>query len=382
MTDTAGNMWLGRVREFADGSVRPAAAGWALGASPSRALFEEAGRAGLFGIEVPAALGGAELGFAAKAMACESLAAADFGFAMSVINTHNVALRMAISATDPIKSRYLPELLTGGMSACTALTEPGAGSDLAAMTTTAEREGEGWVLSGEKSWIVNGRHAGLSLVFAQTDPAAGLRGLGAFLVDLEAPGVSRHPIDSGFSQTSIGTGGFTLDAVRLSAQRLILPPGTAFRAILEEINGARAYVAAMCCGMLDAALKAAAAYGGGRIVFGRALTDHPAWRQGLAEAETALAAVRALTAEAVGLVSRGEDARLAAAQAKIAAVETCQLHLPALLHAMGAEGLRPEHCLTRHLAAAQTAALADGATALLKQQVAKLSKFTLPQTEA
>ena len=382
MTDTSGNAWFTRVRDFAEQRVRPAAAAWSLGGSPSEELFVDAGKLGVFGIEVSTALGGVGMDFAAKAQALETLAAADFGFAMSVVNTHNVARRLALSAPDALRSRYLPDLLAGRMSACTALTEPGAGSDLAAIATTAQRTDTGWVLTGEKSWIVNGRHAGVVLVYAQTDAAAGLQGLGAFLVDVSADGAGRHAIDSGFSQTSIGTGGFVFDSVRLGEDRLILPPGTAFPTIIEEINGARVYVAAMCCGMLDAALEAVAAYGGRRVVFGKPLTDHPAWRQVQAEAETALAKIRALTAQAAALVARGDDARLAAAQAKIAAVEAGQRHLPALLHAMGAEGLRPEHCLTRHLAALQTAALADGANALLKQHVAKLSRPTLPQTEA
>ncbi|MEQ8589355.1 MAG: acyl-CoA dehydrogenase family protein [Thalassobaculaceae bacterium] len=382
MTAAGRQEWLDGVGEFARSRVAPAAAAWSLGASPGPEENAEAGRLGLFGIELPSEHGGGSYGFAGKAAACEILAAADFGFAMSVVNTHNVALRLSLSAADRIRERYLPDLLAGRKSACTALTEPGAGSDLAALATTAERSGDGWILNGEKSWIINGRHPGLCIVFAQTDRAAGLAGLGAFLVDLDGDGVRRHAIESGFSQTSIGTGGFVLTDTAVADDAMILPPGKAFRAIIEEINGARVYVAAMCCGMLKAGIATAAAYGARREVFGRKLEDHQAWRAVLAEAETDLAAARALTAEATGLVDRGEDARLAAAQAKIAAVETGQRHLPALLHAMGAEGLRPEHCLARHLGALQTAALADGANALLKQQVAKLSRQTTTTTEA
>lgn len=382
MTETSRKQWLDRVQEFARTRVAPAAAAWSLGEAPSPEMQTEAGRHGLFGIELPTDLGGGGYGFAGKVAASEMLAAADFGFAMSVINTHNVALRLAISASDPLKARFLPDLLEGRKSACTALTEPGAGSDLAAIATTAEPAANGWVLSGEKSWIINARHADLALVFAQTDNAAGLQGIGAFLVESSDDGVSRYAIESGFSQTSIGTGGFVLKEVHVDADRLILPPGTAFRTIIEEINGARVYVAAMCCGMLDAAIQTVASYGDRRSVFGKKLKDHQAWRQTLGEAETELAAIRALTAEAAGRVARGEDARLSAAQAKIAAVEAGQRHLPALLHAMGAEGLRPEHCLTRHLGALQTAALADGANGLLKQQVAKLSRPAIPTTGA
>lgn len=363
---------LARAAAFAATRVAPAAAGWSMGASPDGAIRAEAGRLGLLGIEVPVAQGGAGLGFALRARVCEILAAADFGMAMSLVNTHNVALRLARSAPEGLARRHLPGLLAGRTSACTALTEPGAGSDLGAMTTRAERRGEGWVLSGEKAWIVNARHAGVALVFAQTDPGAGTSGIGAFLVDLDADRVVRRAIDAPFSQSSMGTGGFTLDRIVLPAEHMILPPGTAFRAIMGEINAARTYVAAMCCGMLAAALDTVACHGERRQAFGQPLAAHPAWRLVLAEASTALAAAQALTQVAIAEVAGGGDARLAAAQAKIAAVEAGQRHLPALLHAMGAEGLRPEHCLSRHLAAVQSAALTDGATALLKDQVGRL----------
>lgn len=382
MIDPGTEEWLDGVREFAVRRVRPDAASWSLGEAPSQDTFDEAARLNLFGIEVPLTRGGLGMRFCGKAKAAEILAGADFGFAMSVINTHNVALRLASSASDRIRDRFLPDLLAGRTSACTALTEPGAGSDVAAIATTAARSGDDWILNGEKAWIINGRRADLAIVFAQTDRSEGLRGLGAFLVDLTAEGVSRFAIDSAFSQTSTGTGGFVLKSVRVSDDCLLLPPGTAFRSIIEEINGARAYVAAMCCGMLDAALAAVAAHGDGRMVFGKKLSDLPTWRQVSADAETALAAARALTARSVELIAAGQDARLVAAQAKIAAVEAGQRHLPALLHAMGAEGLRPQHCLARHLGALQSAALTDGANAVLKQHVAKLSRSTSPPTGA
>jgi alkylation response protein AidB-like acyl-CoA dehydrogenase len=380
-TNTSERDWLNQVQDFANHRIKPAAASWSMGQTPSGDDFAIAGQLGLLGMEVPTNVGGRGFRVAVKMAAMERLAAADFGFAMSVVNTQNVALRLVVSAPERISARLLPDLLAGRMSACTALTEPGAGSDLAAVSTNARRSGEGWVLDGEKCWIINGRQAGIALVYAQTAPEAGLHGLGAFLVDLNADGVTRYPIESAFSQTSIGTGGFTLESVYLPEDHLILQPGTAFREILQEINGARTYVAAMCCGMLNAAIEAVTVYGRRRAAFGKTLSDLPAWREVQAEAEIALAAVQALTREAVGRIAANKDARLAAAQAKIGAVETCQRHLPALLHAMGAEGLRPEHCLTRHLAAVQSAALTDGATAILKQHVAKLSRPALSTKE-
>ncbi|MFD1193828.1 acyl-CoA dehydrogenase family protein [Seohaeicola saemankumensis] len=363
---------LAQVRAFAATTLAPAAARWTKGDAPDPDLFRAAAALGLFGIELPVEAGGLSFDFAHKAAVCATLAAVDFGFAMSVVNTHNAALRLHLSAPT-LAARHLPGLLSGQVLACTALTEPGAGTDVAALQTRATQTADGWMISGHKDWIINARHAGLSIVFAKCGAGDDGPAIGAFLVDLTAPGATRHATEAGFAQDSMGTGGFILDGVALPSEALILPPGTAFRAILSEINGARAYVAAMCCAMLGAAIDTAARYGQSRHSFSMPLMDHQAWRLALAQAQTDLAATHALTDRAIAAIPDDPAAQLLAAQAKVHAVQTCQQHLPALLHAMGAEGLRPTHCLTRHLAAVQSAALTDGAIAPLLERVARLS---------
>ena len=362
-------------RAFACEAVAPAAAGWSLGGALDPGLLERAGALGLMAVEVPAEAGGRGLGFGAKARVAERLAAADFGFAMSVINTQNVALRLVKSAPRAVWEPLMPDLLAGRASACTALTEPDAGSDFAAISTTAQREGDGWRLDGEKTWIVNARHAAIAIVYAQCGAVGGDRnGIGAFVVPLDAPGCSRYPLAAPFSQISMGTGGFRLEGVRLPAEHMIFGPGEAFGAILDEINGARAYVAAMACGMLASAIAEAGAYGERRRSFGQPLSGHQAWRLTLARAGVDLAAARALTAEAVAAVETGAPAQLLAAQAKIAAVEACRQRLPELLHLMGAEGLLPARPFSRHLAAAEIAALTDGSTEMLLERAHRLMR--------
>lgn len=370
--------FLEGIRAFADGPVRENAQAWSMGESPDDLPFMQAAATGVLGTCIPREHGGQGHGFATLAQACEALAAVDFGFAMSLVNTHNVGRRLCLSAPPALVKRYLPGLLSGKISACTALTEPCAGSDFAAIRTRAVKDGEGWRLTGEKTWIVNARRAGLAVVFAHCGTSQGADGIGGFLVDLSLKGVRRYAIDSAFSQTSMGTGELVFSDVELEPDSLILAPGGAFKSILTEINAARAYVAAMSNAMLRAALGQAWDYGAIRETFGKLLAEHPSWRRALATAETELAASEALTARAVAQVERGENAQLAAAQAKIAAVETCQRRLPDLLHAMGAEGLRPEYCFTRHLAAIQSAALTDGATEILRERVARL---TGPRTD-
>ncbi|MCL4132418.1 UNVERIFIED_CONTAM: hypothetical protein GTU68_006267 [Idotea baltica] len=142
-------------------------------------------------MQVPVGLGGKGFDFSTRAAACGLLAGSDFGFAMSLVNSHNIALRLCEAGMEEARERYQPALLAGQMSACTALTEPGTGSDFAAIRTTAQMTDTGWVLEGEKAWIINGRHAGLSIVYAQCAEIGDSNGIGAFLVDLTAPGVER-----------------------------------------------------------------------------------------------------------------------------------------------------------------------------------------------
>lgn len=232
----------------------------------------------------------------------------------------------------------------------------------------------GWQLTGEKTWITNARHATTAIVYAQCGAIGDSRGIAAFVVDLTDTACERFAIDTEMSQATTGTGGFRLNGLTVPTDHLLLPPGEAFKSILTEINGARTYVAAMCCGMLDAGLAAVSTYGAARSSFGKPLAAHQGWRLPLARAETDLAAANALVNAAVQQILTGGDAQLLAAQAKIHAVSTCKHHLPQLLHAMGAEGLRPNYPFIRHIGAAQIAGLVDGSTEMLLERVAKLAR--------
>lgn len=364
--------FMPQVEAFATDVLARSAGRWSMGEALDSSIFMKAAELGLFGIEMPRKLGGLAMKFTAKAKICEILASEDFGFAMSVINTHNVAVRLTASGSDGLQSKYLPGLLSGRISACTALTEPSTGTDFAAITCRAVRTVSGWKISGEKSWIVNARHAGLAVVFAQCGKESGPSHIGAFLVDLNADGVSRYAIDTPFSQTSIATGGFILDEVTLDEDNLLLLPRNAFKEILNEINGARIYVAAMCHGMLSNAIRQAENYGRVRHSFGKPLNAYPDWQSSIDEATSANESIKRIFNKAITQFESGGDSQLLAAQAKIAAVEANQRHLPQLLHAMGAEGLRPQYCFSRHLAATQLASLTDGATSMLKSRVKKL----------
>jgi alkylation response protein AidB-like acyl-CoA dehydrogenase len=363
---------LDRARVFVDDHVRPNAVAWAAGTADSRAVLYAAAEAGLIAMLVPASHGGAGLSFACMWRVAEVLAAGDFGVAMSLLNTHNIAAKLARDASPELAARHVPALLAGTRVGCTALSEPGAGSDFGAITTRAlALPGGGWQLDGEKAWITNGVHADLVVLYAQTRPGSGAAGIAAFLVDGQREGFVRTPASTTGVVRSNNTAGFVLQGYMAEAQDMLHPPGEAFKVALTSINRARVYVAAMCCGMVGEALRLAAAYGAQRQTFGQPLIGHQGWRWRLAEAAIDLDAARALIDIAATQVDAGADAQSAAAKAKVFATRMAPVHLQALLHAMGAEGLRDGYPFLRHLAAAQAAALIDGSTEMLLERVAR-----------
>ena len=358
-------------RAFVAEHVAPHAAAWEREQGDSRDAVAAAAKNGLLGLQVPVAHGGSGLSFTCKMRVAELLAATDFGIAMALINTHNVADVLAREAAADVALRHVPDLLSGRSIGCTALTEPGAGSDFAAIDTRAARVAGGWRLDGRKAWITNAAHAGVVVVYAQTEPGSAAAGIAAFIVDAAREGFHRDPRASMGAVRSMGTGGFRLAGYRCRDDEMLHPPGQAFKRALHSINGARVYVAAMCCGMVAESLRVAGAFGRERRTFGKSLHEHQGWRWSLANAAVDLDAGRALVDAAAARIDAGTDVQGAAARAKIFATRMAQTHVAALLHAMGAEGLREQHPLVRHLAAAQVAGLVDGSTEMLLERVAR-----------
>jgi alkylation response protein AidB-like acyl-CoA dehydrogenase len=291
---------------------------------------------------------------------------------MSLLNTHNVAAKLVRDAPPAVAARFVGDLLAGRRLGCTALTEASAGSDFAAIRTRATRTAQGWRLDGAKAWITNAAEADVVVLYAQTEPGSGNRGIACFVVDGQRPGFVRKPAFALTGQHAIGTGAFALDGYLAQDDEMLQPPGRAFKSALQSINGARCYIAAMCNGMVAEALRVALDYGQARHAFARPLAGHQGWRWRLAEASTELAAGRQLVADAAARVEAGADAQLAAAQAKLHCTRMAERQLAVLAQAMGAEGLRAGHPFGRHLAGARVAALVDGSSEMLLERISAL----------
>jgi len=360
---------LERAQDFTETVVAPSAVQWDRDRAFSRDALRQAAEIGLTGLQTPKEMGGLGLSFSCKAQLADILAAADFGFAMSLINTQNVAYKLARDAKSDVAMRYIPDLLTAARLGSTALTEPQAGSDFGAITTLATANGDGWSISGRKAWIINTIASDVIVMYAQTKPGSGGAGIAAFLIDGRRAGFARADRFEMTAQHSIGAGSFILDNYQATPDELLVQAGQAFKLALNDINGARIYVAAMCCGMVDAALKVAAEYGIKRTTFGRRLGEHQGWRWSLGEADVDLSAARQMVSHAAAMIDANEDAQFEAARTKIFATRMAEKHLPALAQLMGAEGLRDCYPFGRHLIGARIAGFVDGSTEMLLERL-------------
>ncbi|HEY4170893.1 MAG TPA: acyl-CoA dehydrogenase family protein [Reyranella sp.] len=358
-----------KAKAFAAEHVAPHAARWEWERHYPYETIKLACAAGLNRIELAKQHGGQGLSFSCKLRAFEEIAKADFAFAFALINHHNACVRFARDGKPAHVARLLPRMLTGEVIGCAALSEPGVGSDFGGLEMTAERVEGGWKLNGAKAWITNAAVAGLSVAYAQTDRSQGYRGIACFAIEAERPGFQREKPFELHGGHAIGVGGFRLVDYVAPDEAVLHPPGAAFKAALAGINGARTYVAAMCCGMLEASLETAVRYTQQRKTFGRPVIDHQGVRWKLVDAATDLEAARLLTYRAARLIDEGKDAVLPAAYAKKFSTDRTVQRIADCIQAMGANGLRAEYPLARHLAGAKIAGYTDGSIEMMNERI-------------
>ncbi len=361
---------VARARDFAARVIAPQAPLWEERRSAlPRDVVREWAALGLNALQVSAARGGGFAGYHCKLRVAEALAGECFAAAFALNNMQGAVTRMEREGSAEQIARYLPGLMAGDIVCAPSLTEPGAGSDFGAIATRATRVPGGWRLDGEKSWITNGVIADQLIVYAQTDPDSGLRGIASFIVDLHAPGITRLPAEVLMGGAAIGAAGIRLEGVVVPEADLFAPPGQAFRRALVGITGARIHVAAMICATVERALRLAVGHAGERHSFGRPLLAHQGLRWQLVDVATELEAARALVGRAADRFAVGEDAQVEAAMAKKFAAEMATRGIAACMQAMGAAGLRLAHPLARHFAAARIAAYVDGTTEIQNERI-------------
>lgn len=356
-------------REFRLNTIAPCAHAWENDRRQPVAALREAGKVGLLSFEVPTQFGGMGADFQLKQTICEELSRADMAFTFAMINTQNIAAKLALSPNPARYQTVISELMSGNIFGATALSEPGAGSDFAGISTTAVKSGDGWLLNGTKGWITNTQIADIFIVYAQTEPGAGWRGIASFLVDARRPGFARGDVYQLIGGHAIGAGEIHLRDYAVESADMLSPPGEAFKQAMALVNSARTYVASMCCGMIADALNKALLYGKERSAFGQPILNNQGLMWSLTEVMTDLEALRALSEKAGRIIDAGQDPTVAAAIAKKYVGRVSVPAVTACIQAMGANGLREENALGRHLACAKIAAYTDGSTEMMNDRI-------------
>jgi len=303
-------------RRFAEAEVTPIAAALDESEEYPAALYRRLAGAGLFGITVPQALGGAGADALAYALAMEELARGYASVADQVGLVELLGTLLTQHGTPAQQEQYLRPLLRAETRCAYALTEADAGSDLAGLRSTARRDGAGWVLNGAKLWIHNAPVADFAAVLARTDPAAGHRGMSIFLVDLNAAGVTRGRREHKMGQCASPVGGLTFEAVRLPETARLGPEGRGFHMMMSVLDKGRIGIAALALGILQAGLEDSISYAKQRVQFGKPIADFQAVQWMIADMAKDAHATRLMVREAARLLDSGGSATLAASMAK------------------------------------------------------------------
>lgn len=314
--------FLDAVRQFADTRVAPRAAELDTTGVYPRALVDEAAALGLMGLCVAQKNGGAGRDYVTYAAAIEIVSAASATLAVILtVNNSLVAEALEQFGTPLQQETWLARLASGRAIGAFALSEANAGSDAANQQTVARLDDRGYVINGSKVWVANAEVADIAIVFAATEPDARGRGISAFLVPLDAPGITRVPSPELLGVRGLGCVELELKDVRVDAHALIGEPGRGFRVAMRALEGGRVAIAAQALGVGQAALEEALRYSRTRHAFGQPIGNFQAIQFQLADIATELAAARMLTWKAADTHDRAPRASLEASMAKLHASE-------------------------------------------------------------
>ena len=327
------------VRDFCQAELVPHAARWDREHHFPREAHQGLAELGAYGICVPEADGGAGLDYLTLALVLEEIAAGDGGTstAISVTNCPVNAILMRYGS-EAQKQQWLVPLARGEMLGAFCLTEPHAGSDASSLRTTARKDGDHYVIDGDKQFITSGQNGQVAIVIAVTDKGAGKRGMSAFLVPTDAPGYNVARLEDKLGQHSSDTAQINFDGCRIPVENLIGAEGEGYKIALGALEGGRIGIAAQSVGMARSAFDVALAYAKERQAFGGSIFDQQAVGFRLAECATQIEAARQLIWHAAALRDAGRPCLKEAAMAKLFASEMAEKVCSAAIQTLGGYG--------------------------------------------
>ncbi|MFE5538490.1 acyl-CoA dehydrogenase family protein [Streptomyces sp. NPDC056492] len=354
-------------REFTEREIAPYAAEWDRAESVDRAIVKKLGDLGFLGLTVPEEYGGSGGDHLAYVLVTEELGRGDSAVRGIVsVSLGLVAKTIAAWGTEDQKRAWLPRLCSGRALGCFGLTEPGTGSDAGSLTTRAVREGDAYVLSGSKMFITNGTWADVVLLFARTGDEPGHRGISAFLVPADTPGLTRREIHGKLGLRGQATAELVLDGARVPASAMLGPEGKGFSVAMSALAKGRMSVAAGCVGIAQAALDAAVSYAAQREQFGKPIAHHQLVQELIADISVDVDAARLLTWRVADLVDRGQPFATESSTAKLFASEAAVRAASNALQVHGGYGYIDEYPAGKLLRDARVMTLYEGTSQIQK----------------
>ena len=353
-------------REFCAREIVPHAREWDRSERMDEAIVAKLADVGFLGCGLPEEYGGMGLDQVSYCLVMEELGKADSSVrGIASVNNGLAGKTIAKWGTEEQKQEWLPRMCSGEALGCYALTEPGAGSDPGSLLTRAERDGEGWVISGSKIFITLGSWAGVALVFARTG-GPGPRGISCFLVPTAVEGYRANRIDGKLGLRAQDTAEVFLDGVRVPGTALLGEQGAGFKVAMSALDNGRISLAAGSVGIAQGCLDASVAYAKERSQFKPAIAQHQLVQELLADIAVETEAARLMAWRAAALADAGESYTLAASQAKYYASEVAVRAANAAVQVHGGYGYIDEFPVQKYLRDARVSTLYEGTSQIQK----------------
>jgi alkylation response protein AidB-like acyl-CoA dehydrogenase len=354
-------------RDFADNEIAPRARENDRAGTFDHEMVAKLAEMGFLGPILPEEYGGRSIDYRTYGLIVEEVGRADSSVRTVVsVTTSLVGSAVARWGSEEQKQRLIPGLTNGERLGCFGLTEPDSGSDAASLKTRAERIDGGWRLTGQKQWISLGNVAAFALVFAQTDPEAGHRGLAAFVVPTDAPGFSSAEIHGKLGLHASDTAELSLDGVEVGDDALLGQVGDGFKVAMTSLDSGRFSVAAGCVGICQGCLDASVAYAKERTQFDRPLAAFQLVQAMIADMVLDTEASRALVWKAAWLKDQGRPNTLETSTAKLFATEAAIRTANTAIQVHGGSGYVDDYPVERHLRDARVTTLYEGTSQIQK----------------
>ena len=360
------------VAGFANDEVRPRVQAMEKAAKLDSDLIPKYFELGLMGIEVPEQFGGAGGTLAMVTIAVEEISKIDASAAI-ICDVQNTLVNYPITryGNDAQRTKYLAQL-TGDTVGAYALSEPGSGSDAFALATRAEKRGDRYVLTGRKMWITNGAEAGVFVVFANANPAAGYKGITAFIVERDFPGFAVGKKEDKLGIRASSTTELILDGCEVPEENVLGPVGQGYKIAIDTLNGGRVGIGAQMIGVAAGALAIAVEYARERKQFGKALSEFQAIQFQMAQAATELEAARLMVYNAARIKDAGGDIAREGAMAKLYSSQVCERVTSLCVELLGGYGYTKDYPVEKFYRDAKIGTIYEGTSNMQLQTIAKL----------